>query len=373
MLGAMSIKIGALLMAALVVAGGCAGKEPSIGKKEKKPAGPTTLLLTDVAGENDDSFFKATFQGILRFYGETWDNQRSRGILYNTARCMGGEEYLPVMKAACESRYWDLILVAGFTFADALGETAPLYPAQKFAIIDVDWVNEPNVAQYIFAEHEGSYLAGAAAALKAAESGAEKPVFGFIGGMASSTITKFEMGYVQGVRSIIPEAEIVDFYADSWDDPESAFRKAGEWFDSGVFAVFSAAGATGSGAIEQARAYRRRGRDVWAVGVDSDQYDVGLYAPNSSAVLTSMIKRVDTASFAAITAVRNNAFRGSSAETLTLEDEGVGFTADMLSGAVLDRMREIREGIVSKRIPVAATYGEALAAGLAPPGLQAAD
>jgi basic membrane protein A len=351
------------------LAGGCAAKEPGLQKKSAKPV---ALLITEGLGENDDSFFKSAFDGILRFYGETWDNQRSRGILYNTVRCGSESDFRPVLTHASEERTWDLIIMPGFAFADALIEIAPRYPDQKFAIIDVDWVNAPNVAQYTFAEHEGSYLVGAAAALKAQESGVEHPGFGFIGGIPSSTITKFEMGYVQGILSILPEADIVDFYAGSWNEPDKAYTQAKEWFDHGVFAVFSAAGSTGAGAIEQARTCRRQGRDVWAIGVDIDQYDVGLYGPNASAVLTSMIKRVETATFTALTAVQNNAFTAGTV-TLTLEQEGVDFAAGMLNPGVVNQTREIRNRIISKRIQIAPAYTDALKSGLAPPGLKAVD
>ncbi|MDR2485263.1 MAG: BMP family ABC transporter substrate-binding protein [Treponema sp.] len=357
-----------LVLLALLCA--CTAKPAPSQKKSSKP---TTLLITEAAGENDDSFVQSAFKGILKFYGETWDNQTSRGILYNTVRCISQNDYKLALKSASEERKWDIIVMTGFIFADPLIEIAPQYPEQKFAIIDVDWVNAPNVAQYIFAEHEGSYLAGAVAALKALESGIAAPVFGFIGGIPSSTITKFEVGYVQGIRSIIPDAEIVDFYAGSWNDPDAAYAQAKTWYDSGVFAIFSAAGGTGSGAIEQTRTCRRRGMDVWAVGVDVDQHDVGLYAPSASAVLTSMIKRVETATFTALTSVQNNAFTGNSSVALTLEQEGVGFTTAMLSGDIIDRVNGIRNDIINKRVRVIPTYRDALAARLVPPSLKALD
>lgn len=340
---------------------------------QKKSSKPTTLLITEAAGENDDSFVQSAFRGILKFYGETWDNQTSRGILYNTVRCMSQTDYKFVLKMVSEERKWDIIVMTGFIFADALIEIAPQYPEQKFAIIDVDWVNAPNVAQYIFSEHEGSYLVGAVVALKALESGIAAPVFGFIGGIPSSTITKFEVGYVQGIRSIIPDAEIVDFYAGSWNDPDAAYTQAKTWYDRGVFAVFSAAGGTGNGAIEQARTCRRQGMDVWVIGVDIDQHHVGLYAPSASAVLTSMIKRVETATFTALMSVQNNAFTGNSAVALTLEQEGVGFTTAMLNDDITNKVNGIQSDIINKRIRVIPTYKDALAAGLVPAGLKALD
>jgi basic membrane protein A len=214
--------------------------------QDARPSKPTVLLITDSSGEIDESFNQAAFMGILDFYGETWNNQTNRGILYNTFRCKTETDYTSAITGASKGK-WDVIVVTGFSFADALAEAAPQYPNQKFMIVDADWVNKPNVAQYMFAEHEGSYLVGAAVALKAVESGIEDPVFGFIGGFPSSTITKFEVGYIEGIRSILPQAKIVDFYADSWDAPELASAKTKTWYDDGVFAVFTAAGGTGVG------------------------------------------------------------------------------------------------------------------------------
>ena len=117
--------------------------------------------------------------------------------------------YIPNLTQATDEGY-DLIVTTGFTFADALGEVAAKNPNQKYMIVDVDWVNFPNVMQAIYAEHEGSFLVGAAAALKAKADGIANPRFGFIGGVPGATITKFEVGFVQGVLSVFPNAEIKD-------------------------------------------------------------------------------------------------------------------------------------------------------------------
>ncbi|MDR0568505.1 MAG: BMP family ABC transporter substrate-binding protein [Spirochaetaceae bacterium] len=343
--------------------------------EESAPFNPTILLITDGAGENDESFNQAAFNGILSFYGESWNNQISRGVLYNTKRCPEESDYAEAIAEASEARIWDVIVVTGFTFADPLMEVAPKYPKQKYMIIDTDWVHLPNAVQYAFAEHEGSFLTGAAAALKAVFDGVEQPSFGFIGGVASPTITKFEVGFIQGIYSVLPDAEIVDFYAESWTDPEGAYAQTSEWFDRGVFAVFCAAGETGIGAIDRAKECRKQGRNVWAIGVDADQFDVGLYAPDASAVLTSMIKKAEAATFSTLESIRNNTFKGGATVTLTLAQNGVGFTAvnPQLNPEIADRIGLMRNDIISGRIRVAPGYREALNAGLVPRGLKAAD
>ena len=131
---------------------------------------PTIRLITDATGIDDKSFNAAAWRGILSFYGDTWDNQKSRGVKYDVVTCQTQDRYIPTLKQASDEGY-DLICVTGFTFADALGEVAPLYPDQKYMIVDVDWVALPNVMQFTFAEHEGSYLVGVIAALKAKADG----------------------------------------------------------------------------------------------------------------------------------------------------------------------------------------------------------
>jgi basic membrane protein A len=364
-----------LCTAALFFLSGCKAKGGAGNSGSAQGELPRLLLVTDSSGENDASFNHGAFSGILSFYRETWNNQNSRGRLYNVVRCKTQDLYVPNLKEACEEKRWDVITTTGFTFADSVAEVAALYPAQKFMIVDVDWLDFPNVMQYVFAEHEGSYLVGAVAALKALEDGIDNPVFGFIGGMPSPTITKFEVGYIQGIWSVIPHAEIVDFYTNSWDNAAIAQQKAEEWYNDGVFIIFTAAGSSGNGAIAQAREERLQGNNVWAIGVDSDQYDEGLYAPSKSAVLTSMVKRVETTTLETLTSLQNNSFKGNSARTLDLAREGVGFTTTNaeLSQQIIEKVNAIQSSIINKTVTVIPTYRDALGAGRVPQGLLASD
>lgn len=259
----------AVLLTAAVMFVGC-------NKKTAASTQPTVRLITDATGIDDKSFNAAAWRGILEFYGDTWENQKNRGKLYDVVTCQTQDMYVPNLKQAADKGY-DLIITTGFTFANAVGEVAPLYPDQKFMIVDVNWVNKPNLAEYVYSEEQGSFLVGAAAALQAEAEGVKNPKFGFIGGVPGATITKFEMGYIQGIRAVLPNAEIVDYYANDWGAPEKAKAQAKNWYDSGVTTIFSAAGGTGNGTIAQAKEYRVQGKKVWAVGVDSDQYEEGVY------------------------------------------------------------------------------------------------
>ncbi|GHU26787.1 BMP family ABC transporter substrate-binding protein [Spirochaetia bacterium] len=324
--------------------------------------GPTIRLLTDATGIDDKSFNAAAWRGILEFYGDTWQSQKGRGTLYDVVTAQTQDMYIPNLRQATDEAY-DLIVATGFTFADALTEVARANPKQNYEIVDVDWVVLPNVLGVIFAEQEGSYLAGVATALKAKADGIANPRFGFIGGIPGATITKFEVGFVQGVLSVIPNAQIVDYYVNSWGEPALAKTQAKNWYDSGVYAIYSAAGGSGNGTIAQAKEYRVAGRNVWAIGVDSDQHEEGQYNPSNpseSAVLTSMLKRVEASLLYALNAIKNGTFKGE-VITLDLKVDGVGYstTNPAITQDIIRQVEQAKQDIVSGRVKVAATYAEA--------------
>ena len=112
---------------------------------------PTIRLLTDATGIDDKSFNAAAWRGIVEYYGDTVENATGRGTLYDVVTAQTQDMYIPNLRQAADEGY-DLIMVTGFTWADALGEVAPQYPDQKFTIVDVDWVGQPNVMEFIYSE-----------------------------------------------------------------------------------------------------------------------------------------------------------------------------------------------------------------------------
>lgn len=358
------------LSAVLIAVTSCAKNDK---KAESKDSRPTIRLVTDATGIDDKSFNAAAWRGVLQFYGDSWENQANRGSLYDVVTCQTQDQYIPTLKQLADEGY-GLICATGFTFADAITEVADLYPNQKFMIVDVNWVGRDNVKEFVFHEEEGSYLVGVVAALQAQADGISSPKFGFIGGVPGATITKFEVGYIQGLRSVIPGAQVYDFYANDWGKPELAKTQAKNWYDNGVYAIFSAAGGTGNGTIAQAKELQINGQNVWAIGVDSDQYEDGLYADGKSAVLTSMIKRVETSTVIALNEVASGNFK-SGVTNLALKDDGVDYSNvnKAISSSVLDAAEKVKADIIAGKIRIVPTYKEALDAGLVPSGLGAID
>ena len=105
---------------------------------------PTVRLLTDATGIDDKSFNAAAWRGILAFYGDTWDKPAQKGKAYDVVTAQTQDMYIPNLKQASDEKY-GLIVTTGFTFADALNEVAKQYPNQKYMIVDVDYVPNPNV------------------------------------------------------------------------------------------------------------------------------------------------------------------------------------------------------------------------------------
>jgi basic membrane protein A len=371
----------ALIVVILVVLlAGCSKKDPVSSATVTQggtPAGAVrevaVRLLTDKSGIDDKSFNAAAWRGILEFYGDTWDNTSKRGRFYDVVTAQTEDMYIPNLRQATDEGY-DLIVATGFTWADSLEEVAKSNPRQKYMIVDTDWLSGENIMQAAYAEHEGSYLVGAAAALKAKEDGISNPRFGFIGGVPGAVITKFEVGYVQGVLSVFPNAQIVDYYVNSWDEPALAKTQAKNWYDSGVYAIYSAAGNSGNGTIAQAKEHRLAASNVWAIGVDSDQYLEGMYNARESAVLTSMLKLVENSLVYGLNAVKNNTFMGE-VITFDLVKDGVGYstTNSALGSDIINQLEEIKHKIIQGEIIVAASNAEAKKLQGFPQNLKAVD
>jgi basic membrane protein A len=252
---------------------------------------------------------------------------------------------------------YDLVSCIGFLQQDSLSQTAPQYPDQDFQIVD-QIVDEPNVASYTFREHEGSFLAGVLATelssmdFSAAESStaSDSTNLGFVGGIESALIKKFEAGFKAGVKHANENFDVSTSYTGSFNDPTAGQEAALSMYSSGADIVYHASGNTGTGVFQAAQ---EKGR--FAIGVDRDQsVTKESYA---DVILASMVKRVDTAVYNAIEAKVNGEYPGGSQETLGLPEEGVALVyGQQLGSEVPDEVQstvaDARQGIIDGDIEV---------------------
>jgi len=238
------------------------------------------------------------------------------------------------------------VIAVGFAFTDPLTKVSAANPDTTFAIVD-SVVDAPNVRNLVFAEHEGSFLVGAAAALKS-----KTGHIGFIGGQEIDLIKKFEAGYIAGAKAVNPDIKIESKYLgpagdnSAWGNVAGAKEIAKGWYDAGADVIYSAAGGSGAGTIQAAVE-----ANAWAIGVDSDQWL--LAKPDEQKhILTSMIKRVDVAVFQTIKAVADGDTKGGII-TFDLKSDGVGYsTSGGFLDDVKDKLEAYKADIISGKIVV---------------------
>lgn len=309
----------------------------------------TVGMAYDIGGRGDKSFNDSAAAGMDQAVEEFGVQTQE---LEPTA---GGENREENLRLLGESGF-DLIFAIGFAFEEGVTNTAPDFPESSFGIVD-SVVEAPNVASLVFAEHEGSALVGAAAALKS-----ETGTIGFIGGVNIGLINKFEAGYVFGAEQVNPDIEILIQYLteppdfSGFNDPAKGKEAALAMYEQGADVVYHAAGGSGGGLFEAAKETSEAGTKVWAIGVDSDQYqtageDVQEY------ILTSMLKRVDVAVYLTIADYVNNG-SVSGTKVFDLAVDGVGYST---SGGFVDDIAAdldaLRERIVNGELIVPDTLG----------------
>lgn len=353
-----------LLLVALVFTVACAPKQAETPTETpaEQPSGQATIvdeenltakdvkaitigLVTDTGGIDDKSFNQGTWEGI-KAYAAKFELPEAN---YSFLQSRSDADYIQNLSQFADDKK-DLLVAPGFLFETAIKEISTNYPEQKILFIDAV-VDAPNVANAVFAEEEGSFLVGVAAALKSKEAGKSK--VGFIGGMDFALIQKFEAGFEQGVKAVDPNMEIVIQYASGFDKPEEGQTIAAKMYDEGVYVIYHAAGATGNGAIKEARERRAKNEDVWVIGVDKDQYNDGIYEGDKSAVLTSMVKRVDQASYDISKMVAKGEFKGGM-YVYTLKNNGVGIPASNpnLTADWIAKIKEYSDKIKNGEIKV---------------------
>jgi basic membrane protein A and related proteins len=329
-----------------VALAGCGKQEAACNEDEDFKIG----LVTDTGGIDDKSFNQGTWEGVARF-SRAYELCKDTGYRYLQSE--QDSDYIPNLTTFSEEGI-DLIVAPGFLFFDAITSVAADKPNQKFLLID-SVVDAPNVASAVFAEHEGSYLVGVAAAEKAKAAG--KDILGFVGGAEGEVIWKFEAGFIAGVHSVDPTMTVLVEYANSFSDDAKGESLAVKLYDAGAYIIYQAAGQTGNGVIKEAKNRVQNGKDVWVIGVDKDQYEDGIYEDNKSVILTSMMKRVDIAAETVARQTYEGYFPGGQMLYFSLTNDGVGIPAENpnLSADIIAKVKEARVDIINGDITVPET------------------
>ena len=291
-------------------------------------------LLYDLGGKFDKSFNEAAYNGAEKYKTDSGTEYREFEITNDAQR----EQAL--RRFARDGA--NPIISVGFSQAAALEAVAKEYPDTQFAIIDAV-VDAPNVQSILFKEEEGSYLVGILAAMKS-----ETGTVGFVGGMDIPLISKFACGYAGGVKSVKADAKVLENMTGTtgaaWNDPVRGGELTKSQMDQGADVVFHAAGGTGIGVLQAAADAGKYG-----IGVDSNQ---NMLFPGH--VLTSMVKRVDTAVYTTFDDASKGEWKPGIV-TLGLENDGVAYAldehnADLITEEMKAAVDQARQDIIDGKI-----------------------
>ncbi|MFD9477087.1 MULTISPECIES: BMP family protein [Streptomyces] len=276
----------------------CGGKKSSDASASPSESGQKSAAIAyDIGGRGDQSFNDAAYAGLKK--AET-----DLKVKTAEAEPTDGEGEADKVQRLTElaRKGNNPVIGVGFAYAPAIKKVAPKFPNTTFGIIDDTSVTGPNIANLVFNEEQGSYLAGVAAA-KVSKTG----TVGFIGGVEVPLIKKFEAGFTQGVKDTNPNAKVLSAYLtqppnfDGFAKPDLGKAAAlGQLDAGGADVVYAAAGLAGSGAIEAASS-----KGKWAIGVDSDQYNQAGLAKYKDSILTSVTKDVEDSVFNLIKSVED--------------------------------------------------------------------
>ncbi|MBF4561224.1 BMP family ABC transporter substrate-binding protein [Agreia pratensis] len=332
------------VLAAMVVGSVVALTACSGGPAADAGKGPVVGLAYDIGGRGDQSFNDAAARGLDEIVASI-PGAKAQELEASSGESDQAKEQRLRLLAQSGA---DPVIAVGFAYATPLTTVAAEFPDTHFAIVDSTDAKGDNVANLVFAEEQGSYLVGVAAALKSTTQ-----TVGFIGGADTPLIKKFLAGYQAGVESIDPGTDVLVQYLSQAPDfsgfssPDKAVVATAGMADRGADIIYAAAGGSGTGVFNAAAE-----QGILAIGVDSDQYQQTALAGVKDVILTSMVKHVDTAIVDFVTSVRDGSFQ-SGPQVYDLARGGVDYAT---SGGRLDDIREqletAKQAIISGQIVV---------------------
>ena len=343
-----------LLIVVALFAAACGGGDPAeedegdSGTASEAESDIKVGIAFDIGGIGDQSFNDAAVRGYEAAIEEGIISEDN--VEYLEPNASGSNRDDNVVNLADQG--YDLILAIGFAFSPGIDKIAGDYPDQYFGVVDGFAAEAENVTNLGFREEQGSFLVGAAAALKS-----EAGTIGFLGGQrGTGLIEKFEAGYVAGAQAVNPDIEVlVEYIGDStaaFNDPTKGEALSNKMYDGGADVVYHASGASGAGLFKAAAEQQK-----WAIGVDSDQ-SLTASPEQQQWILTSMLKRVDTAVHDTIQAVAEDNFTPGF-QVFGLEEGGVDYAVnefndneELLSAEIQTELDKYKEQIINGDIKV---------------------
>lgn len=331
-LAALSLSV--IMSASMLVGCGTTSTEESSAASDIKIG-----MVADLGGINDESFNQSAWEGLQQA-------EKDFGIEIKVIESKQASEYIPNMESLLDEDV-DMVIGVGYTMKEDIQKQAENYPDKQFVLIDETYDTIPeNVTPILFRENEAAYLTGLIAGKMTKTNNV-----GFIGGIQTPVVSRFEYGYKAGVKEANDKTNVNVQYAGTFSDAAKGKSIANQMYGNGSDIILSAAGGTGLGAIESAKEQNK-----YAIGVDRDQSDL---APEN--VLTSALKKVNVGVYDTVKEFVEGKLKGGQEKVYGLKEDGVGIpetTKNLVPQDIIDYVNEMIEKIKNDEIKVPSTEDE---------------
>jgi len=299
---ALTAVVGLLLAACAPATPAAPAQQPATPQAEAPAASPKKRVKLVINGTlGDKSFFDSAQRGVDMIKSELGYEVRTIELGYDR------NKWEPGLEDAAAADDYDILIAGTFDMSAYMSRIAPQHPNKKFWMFDAgpDYEGKEggcsnkceNVYTILFRQNEGSYLLGVLVGelLKAGSlPGAEgRTKVGIVGGLDIPVINDFIVGFKQGFAEsgLDPEENVLVQYVggDSpFNNPAKGKEIANAMYDQGAAIVWGVAGNSGNGVFEAAVE-----KKLYALGVDSDQYQTIADPAQKATIITSMLKNVD--------------------------------------------------------------------------------
>ena len=304
-------RILALVLALCMVFALCAcnngDKDPKETDKPDKAA-MKVAMITDYGDITDQSFNQTTYEACKAYCTE-----KSIDFNYFKPASDADADRVAMIEKAVADGY-NVIVMPGYAFANAIKQTVNTYTDVKFVALDVgaadlntfnddgsikeEFKVPSNLYCAVYQEELCGYMAGYAAV----KLGYTK--LGFLGGMAVPAVVRYGYGFVQGANAAAVDMKIEDqvsvkyVYGNKFAPAPEITAVMDTWYKGGTEVVFACGGGIYASAAEAAakvEGAKMIGVDVDQSGIIDGKYGEGMTVTSAMKGLAPTVKTVLTA------------------------------------------------------------------------------
>lgn len=333
----------ALAAVAALTLAGCSSNGGESPSTDDNASGGESYAVASVVNGNlgDQGFFDDSETGMVEL--------KNMGIKTQTLQADANNQ--SQWKANVESVStgdFDIVVVGTWQMNDILADASQKYPDQHYVIYD-SVVEGPNIASIVYAQNEGSFLAGVLAATTVKNQtglAAGSKSVGVVGGQDAPPITEFVAGFKAGVAAVDPAMEVQEAYVGDYVNSTKGFDQATAMYKKGAGVVFAVAGQAGLGVLEAAKS-----ADKYAIGVDSNQNQI-----QPGHILASMRKYIGNSIVTAVKADQAGELKYGETTVYNLANDGVGLdfenNGDLVPADVIAAVEDYKAKIISGELQV---------------------